>query len=40
MDIKAAKNYFEDYHKDGIVDKFIDAYPTDDLHQKKQLFLF
>ena len=35
MDIKAAKNYFEDYHKDGIVDKFIDAYPTDDLRSEK-----
>jgi len=35
MDIKTAKNYFDDYHKDGIVDKFIDAYPTDDLRSEK-----
>lgn len=35
MDIKTAKNYFEDYHKDGIVDKFIDAYPTDELRSEK-----
>jgi hypothetical protein len=35
MDIKTAKNYFEDYHKDGIVDKFIDAFPTDELRSEK-----
>jgi len=29
MDIKTAKNYFDDFHKDGDADKFIDLFPTD-----------
>lgn len=29
MKLSTAKTYFEDYHKDGEVDKFIDLFPTD-----------
>ena len=35
MDIKTAKSYFDDYHKDRIVDKFIDGFPTDELRSEK-----
>jgi hypothetical protein len=29
MKLSTAKNYFEDFHKDGEADKFIDLFPTD-----------
>ncbi len=29
MKLSIAENYFEDFHKDGEADKFIDLFPVD-----------